>query len=81
MDHMRACPADGSFSCFPATMPVSQEILPLGNIATAATFPRIYGRSISMWLPNFLGNLEAIQKYCRSSIRGPSAILGSFLWT
>ena len=55
--------------------PVSQEILPLGNIAAAAIFPRIYGRSISTRLPNFLGNLEAIRKYCRSLTLGPSTDL------
>ena len=54
---------------------MSQEILSLGNIAAAATFPRIYGRSISMRLPNFLGNVEAIWKYCRSPIRGSSTEL------
>ena len=54
---------------------MSQEILPLGNIASAATFPRVYGHSISTQLPDFLGNLEAIRKYCRMSTRGPSTEL------
>ena len=56
---------------------MSQEILPLGNIAAAAIFPRKNCRSISTRLPNFLGNLEAIRKYCRSPTRGPSAELSA----
>ena len=57
---------------FSVTWSVSQEILPLGNTATVATFPRIYSRSISTRLPNFLGDLEAIRKCCRSPTRGQS---------
>ena len=54
---------------------MSQEILPLGNIAAAAIFPKIYGRSISPRLSNLLGNLEAIRKYCRSLTLGTSTDL------
>ena len=51
-------------------MPVSQEILPLGNFAAAAIFPRIYCRPLTTQPPNFLGNIGVIRKYCRSETRG-----------
>ena len=41
---------------------VSQEILPLGNFAAAANFPRKYGGVVSGERQYFLGNIAAFRK-------------------
>ena len=43
-------------------IPVSQEILPLGNFAAAAIFPRKHGSVVSGERQHFLGNIAAFKK-------------------